>query len=104
MIKIVNLFKAVGVWFGTIFLLYGTQSVDKTVAQSYIGRGSLAVSRSEDIGMPGHSRVYEGMSPSTGFGGDPADYLRGASGQRFSTGGTPSPTDLSFSVGQSRGI
>ena len=100
MVKIVNIFKAAGVWVGTIFLLYGTQSVDKTVAQAYKGYGALAVSRSGDIGMPGHSRVYEQMSPSVGFGGDPADYLREASGQRFSTGGSPMLSGTrSFSVG-----
>ena len=100
MVKIVNLFKAAGVWVGTIFLLYGTQSVDKTVAQSYQGYGALAVSRSEGHGRE-TSRIYEQMSPSTGFGGDTGDYLREASGQRFSTGGSPmlSGTRSAFSVG-----
>ena len=54
MVKIVNLFKAAGVWVGTIFLLYGTQDVDRTVAQAYggyggtykKGRGGLAPTRS----------------------------------------------------------
>ena len=106
MVKIVNVFKAAGLWVGTIFLLYGTQSVDKTVAQAYKGYGStystgygaLAVSRSE--GGRDKSRIYEHMSPSVGFGGDTGDYLRGASGQRFSTGGSPMLSGTrSFSVG-----
>ena len=46
MVKIANIFKAAGVWVGTIFLLYGTQSVDKTVAQAYKGYGALAPTRS----------------------------------------------------------
>ena len=98
MVKIVNVFKAAGLWVGTIFLLYGTQSVDKTVAQAYKGYGALAVSRSE--GGRETSRIYEHMSPSVGFGGDTGDYLRGASGQRFSTGGSPMLSGTrSFSVG-----
>ena len=99
MVKIVNVFKAAGLWVGTIFLLYGTQSVDKTVAQAYKGYGALAVSRSEGYGRE-TSRIYEHMSPSVGFGGDTGDYMRSASGQQFSTGGSPLLSgSRSFSVG-----
>ena len=102
MVKIVNIFKAAGLWVGTIFLLYGTQSVDKTVAQSYQGYGALAVSRSEGGGRE-TSRLYSQMDPSVGVGGDTGDYMRGASGQQFSVGGSPMLSGTrSFSVGQSK--
>ena len=112
MVKIVNVFKAAGLWVGTIFLLYGTQSVDKTVAQAYKGYGStystgygaLAVSRSEGHGRE-TSRMYSQMAPSVGFGGDTGDYLREASGQRYSTGQSPHLSgSRSFSLGQEKGL
>ena len=104
MVKIVNIFKAAGVWVGTIFLLYGTQSVDKTVAQAYKGYGAFAVSRSEGHGRE-TSRMYSQMAPSVGFGGDTGDYLREASGQRYSTGQSPHLSgSRSFSIGQEKGL
>ena len=103
MVKIVNIFKAAGLWVGTIFLLYGTQSVDKTVAQSYRGYGAYAPSRSEG-GARTTSRMYSQMAPSVGFGGDTGDYLREASGQQFSTGGSQSLSGSrsQYSGGQSK--
>ena len=112
MVKIVNLFKAAGLWVGTIFLLYGTQDVDRTVAQSYggygrtysTGYGGQAPTRSEGGGR-GHSRMYSQMAPSVGFGGDTGDYLREASGQRYSTGQSPHLSgSRSFSIGQEKGL
>ena len=104
MVKIVNIFKAAGLWVGTIFLLYGNRSVASSAALSYQGRGALAVSRSE--GVRGKSRIYADMSPSVGFGGDPESYLRSASGLQFSVGHSRSggsSLSQSFSVGQQKG-
>ena len=52
MVKVVNIFKAAGLWVGTIFLLYGTKNVDSTVATAwYYGGGTaLAPSRSPEQG------------------------------------------------------
>ena len=45
MVKIVNIFKAAGLWVGTIFLLYGNKPVSSSAARSYTGYGALAPSR-----------------------------------------------------------
>ena len=52
MVKVVNIFKAAGLWVGTIFLLYGTKNVDSTVASAYYygGGTALAPSRSPEQG------------------------------------------------------
>ena len=81
MVKIVNIFKAAGLWVGTIFLLYGTQSVDKTVAQAYQGYGmqyskgygALAPTRSPETGsrslsQPGGFDPLVTEFPRKGFG------------------------------------
>ena len=47
MVKIVNIFKAAGLWVGTIFLLYGNKPVATSAALGYKGYGALAPSRSE---------------------------------------------------------
>jgi len=46
MVKIVNIFKAAGLWVGTIFLLYGNKPVSSSAALGYTGYGALAPSRS----------------------------------------------------------
>ena len=50
MVKIVNIFKAAGLWVGTIFLLYGNKPVTTSAALGYTGYGALARSRSEGHG------------------------------------------------------
>ena len=52
MVKVVNIFKAAGLWVGTIFLLYGADDVERQVAtQYYSGFGTaLAPSRSAESG------------------------------------------------------
>ena len=50
MVKIVNIFKAAGLWVGTIFLLYGNKPVATSAALGYTGYGALAPSRSEGGG------------------------------------------------------
>ena len=48
MVRIVNIFKAAGLWVGTIFLLYGNQEVSSRAALSYTGYGALAPTRSPE--------------------------------------------------------
>ena len=52
MVKVVNIFKAAGLWVGTIFLLYGAGDVERQVATAFYGAGStaLAPSRSAEAG------------------------------------------------------
>lgn len=52
MVKVVNIFKAAGVWVGAIFLLYGNREVSSTVARAYYSGGgtALAPSRSAEQG------------------------------------------------------
>ena len=45
MVKIVNIFKAAGLWVGTVFLLYGNRGVASTAARSYQGRGGLGLAK-----------------------------------------------------------
>ena len=49
MVRIVNIFKAAGVWVGAIFLLYGNKEVSTQTALLYSGeRYALAPSRSPE--------------------------------------------------------
>ena len=49
MVRIVNIFKAAGVWVGAIFLLYGNQEVSSQTAMIYTGdREALAPTRSPE--------------------------------------------------------
>ena len=50
MVKIVNIFKAAGLWVGTIFLLYGNRSVASSTARGYEGHSAYAPSRSVEVG------------------------------------------------------
>ena len=104
MVKIVNIFKAAGLWVGTIFLLYGTKEVPKGFAGSYGRRETaLAVSRSAEQGGVKYggtrvtSRLYSQMSPSTGGKGMSPGGLHSA--MALSTGGAGMGT-TSFSTGQ----
>ena len=58
MVKVVNIFKAAGLWVGTIFLLYGRESVDRQVAMAYYtGYGTaLAPSREPEGGKKIYGR------------------------------------------------
>ena len=49
MVKVVNIFKAAGLWVGTIFLLYGRTNVESAYIQDW-GHRSAAVSRSPEGG------------------------------------------------------
>ena len=49
MVKVVNIFKAAGLWVGTIFLLYGTTNVESAYVLDW-GKRSAAVSRSPEGG------------------------------------------------------
>ena len=50
MVKIVNIFKAAGLWVGTVFLLYGNRSVASSTARGYEGHSAYAPSRSVEVG------------------------------------------------------
>ena len=97
MVKIVNIFKAAGLWVGTIFLLYGNKPVATSAALGYKGYGALAPSRSE-LGHETRSTSYLGgeretatQFPIGGFKQGGGSVSRGASisGLRteFPTGG-----------------
>ena len=60
MVKVVNIFKAAGLWVGTIFLLYGATDVERQVATQYYGGfgTALAPSRSAE----GGKRKYGGQA------------------------------------------
>ena len=64
MVKIVNIFKAAGLWVGTIFLLYGNKPVASSAALGYTGRYALAPSRSE-LGHETRSTSYLGGEQAT---------------------------------------
>ena len=49
MVKVVNIFKAAGLWVGTIFLLYGMDDVEVAYTKDW-GKRSAAVSRSPEGG------------------------------------------------------
>ena len=50
MVKVVNIFKAAGLWVGTIFLLYGRTNVETAYTRDW-GYRSAAVSRSPEGGQ-----------------------------------------------------
>ena len=106
MVKIVNIFKAAGLWVGTIFLLYGNKPVATSAALIHSGYGktyrkgygALAVSRSELAHETHRSTSYLGgeLATSTQFpiggfkqGGGAIDRSKSVSGLRteFPTGG-----------------
>ena len=101
MVKIVNLFKAAGLWVGTIFLLYGTQDVDRTVAQAYGGYymhkgvsyqkgGALAPTRSGTAHYATGSLTRDptaSLSPQLEQSPSPAFDVPGPSPGFFKTGG-----------------
>jgi len=60
MVKVVNIFKAAGLWVGAIFLLYGADDVERQVATQYYGGfgTALAPSRSAE----GGARKYGGKA------------------------------------------
>ena len=49
MVKVVNIFKAAGLWVGTIFLLYGMDDVEVAYTKDW-GHRAAAVSRSPEGG------------------------------------------------------
>ena len=65
MVKVANLFKAAGLWVGTIFLLYGPDSVEHQVARQYYYGGGTAQAP---------SRSAEGGK--TKYGGEPVSLSR----------------------------
>ena len=70
MVKIVNIFKAAGLWVGTVFLLYGNKPVASSAARSYVGYGgqsgqipgygALAPTRSPELYHSTRSTSYRG--------------------------------------------
>ena len=66
MVKVVNIFKAAGLWVGTIFLLYGVDDVERQVATQYYGGfgTALAPSRSAEAGEV----IYGKSTRDTSFG------------------------------------
>ena len=69
MVKVVNIFKAAGLWVGTIFLLYGMDDVEVAYTKDW-GPRSAAVSRSpeggkviygKDVGDRSNPREHFGM-------------------------------------------
>ena len=102
MVKVANIFKAAGLWVGTIFLLYGADSVEHQVATAYYpGGGSLAVSRSPESGkviygsergdrsfaQPGASDPLVTQFPLKGFGSRQGHSVSEAIRTQFPTGG-----------------
>ena len=73
MVKVVNIFKAAGLWVGTIFLLYGATDVERQVAtQYYSGFGTaLAPSRSAEAGEAKYGELRSSRSLSQPGGYDP---------------------------------
>ena len=55
MVKVVNIFKAAGLWVGTIFLLYGRTNVETAYTRDW-GYRSAAVSRSPEQGGKTYGR------------------------------------------------
>ena len=62
MVKIVNIFKAAGVWVGAIFLLYGNREVASTVARAHYGGfgTALAPTRSPERGEVVYGQEHAG--------------------------------------------
>ena len=68
MVKVVNLFKAAGLWVGTIFLLYGVDDVEHQYTKDWGARGA-AVSRSPEQGgvLYGKEQGSRSLSQPGGF-------------------------------------
>ena len=73
MVKVVNIFKAAGLWVGTIFLLYGATDVERQVATQYYGGfgTALAPSRSAEAGTVIYGKETGSRSLSQPGGFDP---------------------------------
>ena len=94
MVKIANVAKAVGVWAGAIYLLYGNDDVASFFAGSRYLPG-LAISRSPEGGVVYHG----GQGKAAQYGG--AEFQKGM-GKGLSYGRETTP-DISLSVTGARG-
>ena len=61
MVKVVNIFKAAGLWVGTIFLLYGMDDVESAYTKDW-GTRAAAVSRSPEGGKVLYGQATRGTS------------------------------------------